>query len=67
MAENKNNKIFKTCQIGFHLFLSIFHLICVIVKKHLSANNPKQRQIQGICLSPHFINEIVCPFKRTDF
>lgn len=45
MAENKNNKIFKTCQIGFHFFLSIFHLICVIVKKQLSANNPKQMQI----------------------
>lgn len=42
-------------------FFYIFHLICKIVKKHLSAINPKQRQIEGICSSTHFINEIICP------
>lgn len=60
MAEKKKLKILKPVRLNF-VFFSIFYLICKIVQKHLSANNPKQRQIEGICSSTHFINEILSP------
>lgn len=61
MAEKKKKKSFlKSFRLNF-IFFSIFHLICKIVKKHLSAINSKQRQIEGICSSTYFINEIICP------